>query len=466
MTIEQLKSNIDRSFGAFWLKYFYDKHIVKKKGDTDKFIADILDYDVDAAKNRLSRHNIQTIDTYEYRPIIIYKNKRNKADGAIPVISKDTDIVIGGQPGGSKYGKDKVLKIGEAAVPAGYVIYQTNFTKLLSAEAIINNIFLPVSEQVIYNKNDFYIENYLILIKEELDPFNNKDKFLILGKDENEYCIMWLKTASIESNAVLEALPRPKELLNSDELYYLKTATNAFYDSAYKPVNKEYLTKAIETILGYSPVKIYIVDSFDTIRAYNNKSISDFMLDVPYIILSDTVFSKDVADFTVIFKNADTDLIYAGIDANGNRKYKFKFDVTSEQQDYFWSGVWRRYENENRNMTDDFSDYITHYPNVENSVCGKINPVKFFIEKLNRGNNLICILEFNKIPDYIISIDVVSLISKLLPANILFIAIGVMGQLDDTWNMSAGDNIIVDTYDELNEEIIISMGDSIQCRVI
>ena len=497
------------SLGIYWNRTFQDRDLVRAKLYGDDVSSRQHQRGMEETADCLGRASVPAFSKYNYVPIIITLDERNSADGSVISIGQNPDAVLGPQLSPTDYRAGEVFSLHGPAVRDGYVgypVYPKYKRELEGLPFIQSSLFSP--KAVYVNGVDYFIENSVVYFKKDLDPFLSPDNFMSHDVDEYEsQLLLWGAELHQDNDNVASFIPAVPELASVKNDSYHKSALNALYDLSFAGPERKYIkaaagavfavpyvkndTETVEVVEGkmvatdkavyrwdknvpaavtvgqelhygdpiIAGVKIYWNTDFEKFNAWNDYYLPEFIADVPLLQLPRGLVGDIPGVTSITVKYTSADIIFVGMDTNGNPRLRFPLELPEHEADAYWNFVWSGYERDGRSMVDDFSKYL-YYPVfvVTGTVVGEINPMRFFAENFLNGNVYIIVVDFNSIPEYISYVDSIGALTRVMPAHTKILCYAKLPDQADTL-VPMWEDRVIPGYGNTTEDTIANMSE-------
>jgi hypothetical protein len=178
-------------------------------------------------------------------------------------------------------------------------------------------------------------------------------------------------------------------------------------------------------------------------------TLNQLVADVPRLPLFKGLIHPDGLSSGISAPWSTTDITYEGLDANGNPKLKFALSGSSQSVDEYWTEVWSRAERDGIDMSTVLADYL--FDNVSfiaGSVVGSVNPMFFFMKNCFQNNLSILAVDFDALPEYIKSLNLLYELNNVTAAYSLMLLVGRRTVEEDVYDLGAQRNAL-DAYLDL-----------------
>lgn len=434
---------------TFWTKLYKDKQFVRYLQESRALACAQLYLDVLEGLALLDHSKAPAFHRERWYPIVIRKSLENRANAASPKIGRD-DIDVAAGPAS---GYLEQVRIGDYFSKEGSVAYPTKDELKHVVSCVVDSIVNP--SVVLKPGVDFEVGDRSIVIRRSADPFADGSSFPVFEVPETpdspatQETVLWACDALVDRNYVsdhmgyavgldvasderaaeivrhvwdattdglnpchlkqiMAALCRVpcilddeetvERILDSDSGRTVITDKNVYEfeeQAELAPAVVEGSILSRGDLLDTS-VRIYpFVVDVDRVKGYSGFELSKFREDVTSIEIPGAMISGDSSGFYATWD--EKDVMYNGLDSNGNPKLSFDIGMDAAESSEFWSNVWSRYEERGDSMEACFDGLDSE--RTVGQPCGKVVPIKFFLRNLVGANTLIVVVDTDRIPD-------------------------------------------------------------------
>ena len=461
--------------GMFWTKLYEDADLAEALQHGQGVLAAQLYLNYLEAVGFLGRKNLPVFHRERWHPVIIRRSERNKGNANALRLDMEPPVKVGAQPHGTAYPAGRVYKVGGHAEYSHATSYPLPEGMADALTCICDNIAKP--EVVLLRGVDFIVRNETVLFLRDRDPFDNMTfprRIAAIEGREDEEIMLWCSDTLIDKDQVYQHLGYVLGIHTASTEFY-KKMLNGLWDLYTDGPKISILRAAIGAMLG-EPTIIHahetveaILEDGDTLQIVTDREVyrvnpdatlrtnieigaelrgGDFLTETIRLYdnlnprktfalgeygdrLRQDVFSMffgpELLAASVNFGVGASwdmqDIVYAGEDANGNPKLKFKLYGNPEDVDIFWDYFWSQVEKRNISSETCFTGYIDDIVvPVSGAVYGRVEPLKFIMENFMIANAAILVVDSDKLTDPPKDRDPVSLLTYLagtLPAHTL-----------------------------------------------
>jgi hypothetical protein len=482
------------SLGTFWTRFYTDRNFVNSLCKGDSLLAAQTYINFLEAAACLCRKTVPVFHRERWFPVVIRQSEADTGSGVRIYFGIQPPIVLGPQPPGTAYAPNQEFAIGGNAVKRGLVSYPAHAENFSSGMLTLSSDIVAPEATYLLNV-DYYVSRNSIVFKSELDPFSS-GKFIartVIGASgtKDREIVLWGSDVLIDRNYVpgyfgyLQGLP-----LNSDE--YGAEATDAVLElraggtslaSVTKNLGRLFSTPVVvngtETVAniytGNAGITYVITDSSayacrpeetlsgkvfkgavlhlgdfitNTVRFYSSLNpdkfqtstgytLEQFVADVPRLSLPKGLVSGEGLDMGISVPWAQVPVTYQGLDGNGHAKLKFEVSSDPAVSDQYWSQVWRRCEDRDVDMAALLAEYLYGTAFVEGVAVGMINPMQFFMKNCLNQNTSVLVVDFDAIPEYIKSLDMLYELNRVTAAHALMILVARNTMTEEPYGLGA-----------------------------
>lgn len=502
--VDKYTSELYNSLGSFWTRVYTDKDFIAGLSKANSLLLAQCYLNTLELFACLNRTDIPIFHREKWYPIVIRESQANTGDTVKLYIGITPEATIGPQPKDSVYGENTEFYIGGEAIPKDFISFPFQTNSVFSGlPCICSTILNPA--KIYINGVDFIIKQGVIIFRKELNPFNPINKFPIRtvatpdGSTDKEV-VLWGADALIDRNYVPDHFGYLQKNTYEDPIYG-KEVTNSILELRSSGASKWLLLKSLgklfatpvvknesETIIDIAPssdgytcvitdkevyrcrpeetllssvkkgavftrgnfltntVRLYFKLNPDKFYQASGYTIGQLVSDVPRLPLFKGFIHPDGLLSGILAPWEEVDITYEGTDRNGNPKLKFTLLGSFGTVDGYWETVWLRAESEKINIAKVLEDYIfTDASFTPGAVVGKINPMLFFIKNCLRSNLSILIVDFNALPEYIKSLNILYELNKVMAAHSLMLMIGHRTIIENQYDIGAQRSVL-DAY--------------------
>jgi hypothetical protein len=471
--------------------------------------------------NSYSRQDIPLFHRKIWTPLLIRKSQQDLGNKI--VCGVQPPVTVGPQPEDTAYQPKVVYKVGGNVVRHSFVTYPFASSAPVAAgmTRIASTIVDPGS--VYIKGTHYYVQGAELIFRQESDPFEDpsflRREFYNEDIDAvDEEILLWATDIQIDVDMLYNNYGYQVAFKTESGEYYLD-ALNSLWDVRYQASNLTAVRRSIGALLGVATTgdaeelvedvvenddgsttiitnaDVYTALAAETLRpevvagntldagtfltdtihyyvkldperfaAGNRLSLSEFLLDVPSLRLSNGVANNGIQG-SLNCEWRPTPIIFRGNDANGNPKLQFELGGSEADFQQFWQSIWDRAESKEESLGDFFSPYLWSTPPyvTPDRPVGEINPMRFFMENFFKYNVGIVVVDFNALPDYIKSLSVFANLNRLLPAHAVLTAIGKQS-ISDSSGFSASETLASNPGKALNDTVSVPNEAGLQTR--
>lgn len=491
-----LTSELFNGLGEFWTRIYKDRTFILNLCKGDSMIAAQTYLNLLETLACLGRSSVPVYHREHWFPIVLRASEVNTGDSVKLYLGIKPPVVLGPQPEDTAYTKDQEFNLGGNALKHGFVSYPAHADNFHAGMlTICSGIINP---KATYLKDvDYYVDRSSVIFKSELNPFNFPSKFPARtvvnasGLPDLEI-VLWASDVLIDRNYVPDHFGYLQSVVFPDPEYGAR-ATDAILELRSSGTSLELLRKNLGRLFATAVVEsdaevvqdIYTSSSGDgyvitdkrsygfraeetlnpeivkgavvnqgdflttTLRFYaklnpdrflpaTGHTLEQFIQDIPRLTLSKGVLSADGFPSGITVEWAELPLIYNGRDANKNPKLSFKVSALQETSDAYWAQVWQRCESQGVNMAEMLAAYMFGDVSfTEGLAVGKINPMKFVMKNCLNSNTSALVVDFNAIPGYIRSLNLLYEINKVTAAYSLVFLIAKKSITEETYDLGS-----------------------------
>ena len=487
---------------TFWTKLYKDPAFIRYLQGARSLKVAQLYVDMLESLQLLNHTKAPVFHRERWYPIVVRKSEVNKCDAATLKVGKGNAGVIEkpdeGQPEGI-YEEGQKLYVGKDNSINGLAMYKLNDDIVDVISCVVDSVADP--KVILVKDKDFKISDNSIILREDVDPFNEKSGFPVFDipegpdNEEDKEAVLWACDTLIDKNYVFDFSGYAVGLDGkSCETY--ANIVKSVWDATSDGLSIEHLREVLAALCGIPVVKekeeqvtsIYESDGFTTVitdknvyrlgpneggytlrkkvKAGNTLFKGEF-LDTsvriyPFVRSTDDVekftefsaeqFKKDVASMSIpkaLIRSADVPgfyvgwdavpVVFEGYDANDNPKYSFDLGLDDYSHVKYWTGVWSEYEKAGKSMEGCFDGLESGSIN-QGDICGEIVPIEFFLKNLVGANTLIITVDTDTISEEAPLYDpnFFQAFRKLIPAYVRLYFIEHGTGISDDVDMEAG----------------------------
>lgn len=221
-------------------------------------------------------------------------------------------------------------------------------------------------------------------------------------------------------------------IITNDYMKQIATDANVYIVSLNSTIRSTVVKGAVlsKGDLLTETIKIYENLDFSRLTA-DNEYCQQFINDMPALLLPPCFFRARLnGGLGVTFEWVN--IINDGIDKNGNTKFKFDMYGSSTDVAALWSDVSSYCETNNIGMDTIFDGVLdSSYSNRIGAVCGRLQPLKFFLNNLFKTNMFIAVIDMSALTDFGRShFNDLSKVHVILPAS-TYMIIAATAEVND-----------------------------------
>ena len=501
---DAFSGDLFNSLGDFWTRLYKDRNFIVNLCKGDSLVAAQTYLNLLETTACLGRATIPALHREHWFPLVIRESEADTGEGVNLYLGIKPMVVLGPQPVDTAYTPEQEFNIGGNALKHGFTSFPAHSENFHSGMLTLCSAIVNPKATYLLNV-DYYIDRSTVIFKLELNPFDFPDKFVIRqvlnssGVQDREL-VLWASDVLIDRNYVPDHFGYLQKLAFPTVEYGAET-TNAILELRSsgtsmallkKNLGRMFSTPVVESdnetvtdIYNSSSGQTYVITDkqaygcrpeetlvagmtrglvlnqgdfiTDTLRFYsklnpdkfqpaNGYTIGQFVSDVPRLALPKGLISGEGLSAGLIVEWADTDIIFNGLDSNGHARLSFKVSAVPETEAAYWTTVWLRCERQNEDMAAVMSPYLYSDASfTEGGTVGRLNPMQFFMKNCLNSNTSILVVDFNAIPEYIKSLDLLYELNRVTAAHALIFLVAKRSITEEAYDLGA-QRVVLDAY--------------------
>lgn len=442
--------------GTFWTRMYRDRAFLQGLGNARSLKAAQTYLDLLQRLALADRHGNPVFNRERWCPLVIKLSEKNT--GAAVLLRFDDTATF----------DDPALLFDGSFVGAGYVSYPVENVVGINT-CIVDNIVSP--NKILVAGTDFVYRDGTVIFKESDDPFLSAG-FAVYDDSVDKEAVLWACDTNKDNNYVYRGIGYALGI-KTDSSDFHKRLLNAVWDTLSGGTTTALLSSLLCAIYQL-PVCGAAEETVELVRAdglvVTDKGVYETDPDFAYLKQDDVVKCGDVMDtrlriyrypFTAAVAGVplretisvfqlplsllpegmtkplvlgwDEVPVYdAGLDANGDQRFRFKLSTVVADDDLFWNRYWTRCEQAKQldpaAETDCFGEYISDIVfEGETGVIGRISPLTWYLGQLAGPGTIIVWVKPGG-PGYVTPIP----FRELLPASVRLLVIEAGRTADDT----------------------------------
>lgn len=500
---EDIGGELYRRLGTYWTRFSTDRELIRRLCDGDALLGDQLNLDFLEAVATLGRRSIPAFHRRLWTPYLLRRSDRQQ--GGPFIIGMDPQVVLGPQPAGAGYVAGASPVIGGAIQQPNTTSYPLVVGPDDGLLRICDSPFSPSVELV--RGFDYYLQDGRVFFDARRDPFDSGrfPAMTTVGTDGTTdiELIIWAADAMFDYAGMYNAFGVAAGYRENSSEHY-SAIVNALLDLRFGSATISLFNRAVGTIAGTpvtgdtdevveevlansdgsttvvtdkqsyrtgtaevllpgvvvdavlppgsfltDTIRIYpkpgMLDSSDKFLAANGLTLTQFQTDVPKLKLPRGLMGSYSIDSGLTADWAETGLLFAGYDSNGNPKLWFQLDGDPADVASYWSAVWANAERRNESLASAFGPYITD-PAFSSPVVGALSPLNYFLSNFMRSNTHVLVMDLDRIPSYIGSLSALAGLPALIPAHNMLLLVAKQTVPADTYALDGAIDLIAFYY--------------------
>lgn len=473
--------------GSFWSGICEDSEMLYNMYKANGVLSAQLYQEFTDSINLTNRNKVPLYHRKMWFPVVIYLTDQNAKDACGIKLNMSPTPVIGPQTD-PHFEVGNLFTIGGPAPYKDVTAYKLA-SNINSIAAISDNIATP---KVVYlHGANYVVQNSTLYFLNGQDPFSNpafKSEDVEVDGQTTKKITLWCAETLLDRNYVYNYVGYVLGLQDATSPEYL-SASNALWDVYNSGASMELFNVALAAILGepviINPVEIvdtvvniggvkqvitnlsvYTINTNGTIRSdivpgmelrrgtflttaikvYDNldparlqadsPDVQTFREDVPALFLP-APFFRATLDHGIGVSWELSDIINAGVDGNGNTKYRFKLYGYPEDIERVWTDAWGYCEANNIPFGTVLTGYLHETSSqVVGAISGKITPLEFFMSNFLKANALIVVVDTDRLSAFgLNNFHNVAQLHKVIPAHVYMFVIEKTTRLRDNYNL-------------------------------
>ena len=459
--------------GLFWTQVFENAALVKSLEGGQALLAAQLYLNFVESLALTDRNNVPVFHRERWRPLVIKRAERDQGDAAALRVDMDPPVTIGPQVS-DQYIQGTILKIGGSVALASAVQYPVAGIEDVMT-CLVDNPVVP--HTVLVRGVDFTVQNNTVLILRQKDPFDS-GKFPVAHLAEDDEVVLWAADALVDQQFCYENLGYCLGIRAASSEFY-RTLVNGLWDLYNQGTPLAWLYSGIGALVGEPTVvhpdetikaiiqqadatlvatdrEVYRVSPTATLRAglqvgsvlqtgeflTQTVRIYDTLDPMKMAACSEYGEQLRVDTFSLSFEpamfRADlvhglgatwemSDIVWRGVDANGNPKLNFTLSGYQQDVDAFWADFWAYCERTGLSSGTCFAPYLYDtVKNVEGAVWGKVAPLEYFMRYFLQYSAFVIVVErahLTSPPEHVDPVGLLRLMRPVVPAHCLMFVV-------------------------------------------
>lgn len=477
--------------GGFWQKVYQNPNFARDMQSGQGLLSIQLYLNFLESMNRINRNDVPVFHRERWKPVRLLKSQAGA--GSLLTIGADPVANLGPQVS-ADYVYGATFKLGGTSALSASVSYPLTGVQDIGS-GICNSIIGPKS--VLVAGTDFVVKDSTIYFLRERDPFTDANfpvRRVATQGVADEELVLWCMDTLEEHDYVynqlgyvfgikLESSTYYAELVNRIwDLYNLGTPVQTLKSALGAILSEPCVVDAQETVVKVltnsdslqviTDARVYTLpvtavlrsvvmpgavltagDYFtETIRIYHNINPlhlntsgeygARFRTDVPAMFFGPEMFKSSLT-FGIGAAFELSDIVSAGLDANGNPR--LKFDLFGDAQDIqtFWTDFWAYCETNGISSATCFTDYLD---SAVGNTYGRVAPLEYFLRYFLRPNLCVVVVDGDRLsPTGYANVNQLQLLKSVLPAHVLMMVTMVRSTADDfdlSTNTEVVDNMV------------------------
>ena len=486
-------ADLQASLGYFWTRMYADRNFVSNLCKGDSLIAAQCYLEFLETVACLNRSAVPVYHRVRWFPLVIRESERNTGAGVSLYLGIKPVAVLGPQPASTAYTPDTEFNLGGPALKHGFTSYPAHSDQFDAGMRTVCSAI--ISPKATYLSNvDYYLTESGIVFKSELDPFMQPDKFNIrtisgtAGIQDREI-VLWGSDTLVDYNyvpdffgylqkpvypdpvygaeatdAVLElraagpslallrknlgrlfATPVVKSdnetvqdiYVNSDNYTYVITNANVYKCSPSETLVAGLARGSVLDMGDFvtNTLRFYAKLNPDTFYPATGYTLSQFIADVPKLAIPKGLVSPEGLGSGLAVDWTDTDILCSGLDINKHPLLSFSVG-SPETSAAYWTAVWKRCAETGGDLSMLLAEFLNGQPFIAGNIVGSINPMRFFMKNCLNSNTSVLVVDFDAIPEYIRSLDLLYELNRATAAHALLIMVARTRLAEDPYDLA------------------------------
>lgn len=456
--------------GYFWTRVYENSELVRSVQQGQGLLMAQLYLNFMESIDLLNRNDVPVYHRERWSPLVIKQSEAGTGDATLITAGMTPTPVVGPQPEGD-FVPGTVFPVGGNAKYLNAVSYPLSVSVADVLTCITDNIMSP--KVVLIRDQDFIVQNDTIVFLRKNDPFtmsafpqrvlDNDKEILLWGCDtliDKEYVykylsyVLGIKATSLEffqqmvnalwnlynmgtpismlkstigamlgeptavhAEETVEAIiPRGDyvQVATDQEVYTVSASAELRVEVGTVLHNGDFITKTLRLYETLDPMKLDAVSEFGVA----------FRADV-HSLFFEKAMLRSAVQFGVGASYDESDIVVAGLDAQGNPQLKFTLYGNPDDIQLFWQDFWQYLADHGMTSETCFQEYLDDIVlPVEGAVVGHVPPLEFFLRYFMRANAMILVIDRDKLAVQLPQIDPVGflqLLRPVIPAHVMLL---------------------------------------------